>query len=304
MRPGRLLGYGLVFLAAVLWGTLGVVSRTLGASGLSAGAMVTLRAGGAALVLFLVLAVVRPALLRIRLKDIPFFVAYGLVSVAAFYLLYFHTIALIPVATASVLLYTAPAFVAVVAHFALGETLTRHKVAVLLVTLVGCALVARAYEPSVFSGQALGVLTGLGSGFTYGMYGIFGKFGLRQYSPWTVQAYSLLCGTVPLLLLYGGEAADAVVTAPHLLPHMAYLSLVTTLAAYGLYLTGLQFIEASHASILATVEPVVAALLGYLILLEPLALPQLAGVVLVLGSAVMLNARGRASEPQAKTRSL
>lgn len=303
MKQRPFLGYGLVFLAAVLWGTLGIVTRMLGGSGISSGAMVTLRAGGAALVLFPLLALVRPALLRIRLKDLPFFAAYGLVSVAAFYLLYFHTIRLIPVATASVLLYTAPAFVAVVAHFLLGEALTRHKALVLLVTLAGCALVARAYEPAVFRGHALGLITGLGSGLTYGMYGIFGKFGLRRYSPWTLQAYSLLFGTLPLLLLYGGEAVQAVADSPHLLPHMAYLSLVTTLAAYGLYLAGLQFTQASHASIIATVEPVVAALLGFLLLSEPLALPQIAGVVLVLGSAVALNVQPKANATE-KTRSL
>jgi drug/metabolite transporter (DMT)-like permease len=267
-------------------------------SGLSAGVIVTLRAAMAAVVLFAALAVLRPTWLRVRLRDIPYFAAYGLVSVAAYNLLYFLTIQRIPVAAASVLLYTAPAFVAVVAYLTLGEPLTRSKLLALAFTLAGCALVARAYEPETFKGQALGLLTGLGAGFTYGMYGIFGKHALKRYNPWVVQAYSLLAGCVPLLLLYGRDAATALVRSPQVLPAVAYLSLVPTLGAYGLYLTGLQSVEASHASILSTVEPVVAALLGFWILHEPLNLPQAAGIVLVLASAVILNASAEAARAE------
>jgi drug/metabolite transporter (DMT)-like permease len=290
----RLLGYVLIIAAASLWGTLGIAARSLYSGGISPGAAVTLRAAVAAVVLFTALAIVRPAWLRVQLRDLPFFAAYGLVSVAAFYWLYFYTIQRIPVAAASVLLYTAPAFVAIAASLTLGERLTGRKLAVLVLTMAGCFLVARAYVPAVFKVQALGLLTGLGSGFTYGMYSIFGKLGLRKYNPWAVMAYSLLAGSIPLVVLYGREAAVAVASSPHLIGQVAYLSLVTTLGAYGLYLTGLQHVEASHASILATIEPVVAALLGYWMLGEPLELLQIAGVVLVLGSAVLLNLPHRA----------
>jgi len=249
-----------------------------------------MRAAMAAAVLLATLSVFRPAWLRVSLRDVPYFAAYGLVSVAAFNLLYFLTIQRVSVAAASVLLYTAPAFVAVVAYLTLGEPLARGKLMALALTLVGCALVARAYEPETFKGQALGLLTGLGAGFTYGMYGIFGKHALKRYNPWVVQAYSLLAGCVPLLLLYGRDAAAAVAQTPQVLPSLMYLSLVPTVGAYGLYLTGLQSVEASHASILSTVEPVVAALLGFWVLREPLDLPQVAGILLVLVSAVILNA--------------
>lgn len=294
----RLLGYLLVAAGASLWGTLGIVGRVLYGSGLTPGVVVTLRAVVTAAVLLVTLAVLRPAWLSIRLRDVPYFAAYGLVSVAAYNLLYFLTIQRISVAGAAVLLYTAPVFVAVVAYLTLGEPLTRHKLTALVLTLVGCALVARAYKPETFKVQGLGLLTGLGAGFAYGMYGIFGKHGLKRYNPWVLQAYSLLTGSAALLLLYGREAAQAVVKSPQLLPIIAYLSLVPTLGAYGLYLTGLQFIESSHASILATVELVVAALLGYLVLGEPLNLPQVAGTVLVLAGAVILHAGSSASTSQ------
>ena len=102
-RGRQTLGYMMVFGAASLWGTLGVVSRNLYVGGLSAQAVVTLRASMAAALLLAALTVLRPATLRVRLRDIPLFAAYGLVSVAAFYLLYFLTIQHLSVAAAAVL---------------------------------------------------------------------------------------------------------------------------------------------------------------------------------------------------------
>ncbi|MBP2016793.1 drug/metabolite transporter (DMT)-like permease [Symbiobacterium terraclitae] len=285
----RLLGDLLVIAGASLWGTLGIVVKSLYESGLSTEVIVTVRATLATVLLLALLGTIRPALLRVHLRDVPLFALYGLVSVAAFNLLYFATIQRLSVAAAAVLMYTAPAFVAVASYLTLGEPLTRTKVTALVLTLVGCALVARAYEPDTFRGQALGLLTGLGSGFTYGMYSVFGKHALKRYKTWTVQVYALAAGALPLLLLYGREAAVTVVRSPQGIPGLLYLALVTTLGAYGLYLAGLQRVEASRASIISTIEPVIAALLGFWVLHESLSLAQVAGIVLVLVSAIVLN---------------
>jgi drug/metabolite transporter, DME family len=293
MERQRLSGYLQVAGAACLWGTLGIAGRLLYAAGLSPGAVVTWRAAVAGLTVTAGLAAVRPALLRIALRDVPYFGAYGLVSVAAFYLFYFHTLERISVAAAAVLLYTAPAFVAVAARLLYREPLTRLKLLALAVTLAGCALVAGALEPGAFQARGTGLLTGLGAGFTYGLYSIFGKHGVRKYSPWTVQAYSMLFGALALSLVYGPEAVRALGQAPQVWPVVAYMGLVPTVGAYGLYLNGLRWIESSHASIVATAEPVVAALLGLLVLGEPLGWAQVGGMGLVLAGIGILQRAGR-----------
>jgi DME family drug/metabolite transporter len=294
----RLSGYFLVAAAAALWGTLGIVGRFLYENGLTPSVVVTLRATGAAMVLLLGMSIMRPAWLRIRLVDLPYFAAYGIVSVAAFNLLYFVAVQHIPVAAASVLLYTAPAFVMGVAYVLFGEPITRSKVAALALTLVGCALVARAYEPAVLKIQGVGLLAGLGAGLTYGLYSIFGKYGLKRYNPWVVQTYSMTMGAAALLLFYGKPALHALNGSWSVLLAVAYLCLVPTLLAYGLYLSGLRRIESSQASLIATVEPVVAALLGYVVLREPLHLPQVSGAILVLAGAAALHLGGRRPLPE------
>ena len=176
-----------MLLAATLWGTLGTV-YTWGTAGfgLTPLTVVFWRAGLAALLLGGALAVVRPAmgkgfgLLRVSRRDLPLFVVFGLLGVTAFYLLYIYSVVLVGVAVAVVLLYTAPVFVAVMAWRWLGEGFGARKVAALGLTFVGCALVARVYDPAAVRVNAVGILCGLGAAFTYALYSILGKLSLGR----------------------------------------------------------------------------------------------------------------------------
>ena len=66
------------------------------------------------------------------------------------------------------------------------------------------------------------------------------------------------------------------------------LALVSTVAAFVLYTSGLKHLEASKASILATVEPIIAVLTGVLFLGEHLRGWQVLGMALVLYSAILV----------------
>ncbi len=293
MRPSTRTGDLLVLAAAVLWGTMGIAVRRADAAGLGVFEASAWRSG-IAFAGMLGIALVRgPHRLRVRAQDLGLFSAYGFVSIALFFLAYFTAIRLSSVATAAILLYTAPAWVVLIGRLVLGERLTARRSIALLLAFGGCALVVRAYDLTALRLNLPGVLAGLASGLTYGMYSIFGKLGLRRYDPVVVLTYALGFGTAFLLLL--GLAAGVPVArfAPgHVLRAagpILYLGLVITLLPQGLYVTGLQYVPASRASLLATVEPVVAALSGYAVLQEPLALPQVLGGSLVLAAVFLVR---------------
>jgi len=135
------------------------------------------------------------------------------------------------------------------------------------------------------------VLAGLASGLAYALYTIFGKTALRRYTPLTTLTYTLGFGTIFL-----GTLALATGVIPRAHPSsgwiaLVYLALVTTLLAQALYLAGLRYIDAGPASLLATVEPVTAAMLGYIVLGEQLEGLQIAGGVLVVGAVMLARAR-------------
>lgn len=309
-------GIMLVLLAAGLWGTLGTLYK-FGTDrfGLAPLTIVFWRAALAALMLGAALGIAMPItgrgwrLFRVRLADLPIFLAFGLLGVTAFYLLYIYAVLLVGVAVAVVLLYTAPLFVASMAWRFLGEPFGMRKGVALLLTLLGCALVARVYDPDLLGVNAVGVLCGLGSAFTYALYSILGKLSLnRGYSIATMSFYVYAIGAVGLLLvaLFGAGASSGVaITGPSQLfsvgadpdawALLLMIAALQTVGALYAYTAGLRYLEASAASISATFEPVVATLLAAFVVREKLAWPQFVGGALILAAVVLLQKRAGSS---------
>lgn len=282
-RSGReRAGYLLILAAAALWGSLGVVGRMAFRAGVTPLEAAFFRAALAfAAALILALITDRQAL-RIQRSDLSLFALYGLVSIAVFFFVYLFAISRTSVATAAILLYTAPAFVIIISAAAFRESITGMKAVAIALAFAGCVLVVRGYDPQSLRLNLPGVLAGLASGLTYALYSIFGKTALRRYRPVTTLVYALGFG----MMFLGAIALPAgAVRWTHSAvgwSTILYLTLVTTLLAQWLYLTGLGRVEAGRASLVATLEPVVAALLGYLILNERLEGLQILGGVLVL----------------------
>lgn len=281
----------LILAAALLWSSLGVAGRFAFRAGVVPLEAAFYRAAiSFASLLPLLIATDRRAL-RIRPGDLGLFAAFGFVGVAAFFVVYMTAISMTTVATAAILLYTAPAFVIVLSALLFGETLTAPKTIAVACAFIGCGLVGRGYDLASLRLNLPGVLAGLASGLAYALYTIFGKAALRRYTPVTTLTYTLGFGTIFL-----GTAALATGVIPRAHPSsgwvaLVYLAFVTTLLAQALYLAGLRYIEAGPASLLATVEPVAAAVLGYIVLGERLEGLQIAGGVLVVGAVMLARAR-------------
>lgn len=283
---GSLRGYAQVTFAAFLWGTIGLAARSIFASGLTPLGAATWRATGAFVLLLVYSLTTNRRVLTITLRDLPLFAAFGAVSVAGFMTVYFTAIASTSVAAAAVLLYTAPAWVIMLARIFFGESVTPMKAAAVALSFAGCVLVVGAATPgAAVHVSAPGLLAGLGAGFTYAMYSIFGKTALRRHAPLTTVLYTLGFGAVFLLIFSGG------------LPHvpmagwsaLVYVIVGPTATAYVVYIAGLRWVEAGRASVVATLEPVVAAVGGAFLLREPFGPAQWIGAALVIGGVVLVQ---------------
>ncbi len=104
-------------------------------------------------------------------------------------------------ATAVVLLYTAPIFVVILARVLYGERLTIRKIISLILAITGCILVVGLYQPGNLLVNGLGILFGLGAGFTYALYNIMGKQVATNYSPLTIVVYLMGLGALFLFPL-------------------------------------------------------------------------------------------------------
>jgi DME family drug/metabolite transporter len=295
----RLLGALAVAAAASIWGTLGLFAKILYAQGVSFESLVAVRAsvGWLAVIGFL-LATQGVRSLQVSRRDLTFLLPLGLVGIGTFYLLYFYTVLESTVGTAAILLYSAPAFVVVLAWLFLREPLNAAKVFALLLTVGGISLVAGAYDPANLEVSPKVLLTGLLSGLTYGLYAIFGRPVAGHLSPAVILSYSLAFGSALLIV-----AALPTLETLAGLPAGSYalllmLSVIHTTLAFALYTFGIRHLGAGRAAIVATIEPVVAGVLGVTLLGEELTALKVLGALLVLAGAVLAQVRAGKAHPR------
>jgi len=288
--PRSARGYGLVIGAASTWATLGLFYKVLsGTYGLALLTVVTFRAGLAFLLLLVALGLGRRDWLRIDWRDLPFFALFGLVGVAFFYIVYAYAINLAGMAVAAVLMYTAPAWVVVLSWRLFAEQVDGRKIVALLLTLTGCLLIVGAYDLAHVRLNLAGIVLSLASGLTYGLYIIFNKYALRKYSPWTVLVYAIGIGSGLLLFTQSPATLASALASPAEIGWLLAMAIVPTLGGNLLFVSGLRHLPAGVASIVATLEPVMAALLAFLVLGERLQPLQLVGGVMVVGAVMLLT---------------
>ena len=278
-----------ILAAAALWGVIGLWNRNLIAAGLSPLSIVVVRNLGGMALLALFFLVRDRSVFRVAPGHLKYFFGTGVVSVVLFTVCYFSCQKLCSLAAASILLYTAPSFVVLLSAVLWREPVTKKKLLALLLTLVGCALVC-----GVFSGDLSvtlpGVLLGLGSGFFYALYSIFGRYALAHYPPLTVTVWTFLfAGPASLVLLRPAELAAAFSGGPGVWATALCLAVFSTAAPYVLYTWGLARTDPGRASILASLEPVAAALTGVLAFGEPMGVPAALGILCVLAGVYVLR---------------
>jgi len=289
-------GYLLAAAAAVQWATLGLLGKFLYGYGADPLTVVAIRATIAFVTLALALAVAERRLLRLNSRHIPFFAIYGLIGVTFNYAAYFYALRWTTVATAVILLYTYPALVTLLSARFLGERMSPAKGLSLVLTFAGCFLVAQGYDLSALRLNLYGILFGLGAGASTAMYSLLGKKALQRYDPWTAVCYAFGFGALFLILLIALLSPQPFADLHY--PWPAWVAILAlawfpTLLAYALFTASMKHIEASKASITATLEPVVASALAYLLLGEEMCWPQLLGVGLVLAGIVGLQLQRR-----------
>jgi len=285
-------GYGLkqklaplyVLGAGSLWGLMGMFVRHFNGLGLG-----SLEIGELRMIMGLVvtggyLAIFHRELLKIRWRDLWCFAGTGIGSLLLMNWTYFTAMEHTSLAVAGVLLYTAPIFVMLLSALLFRETITKRKVFALLLAFSGCAMVSGIGTDNQISG--LGLIYGLGAGISYAMYSIFGRFAIRRgYGSWTITFYSFLFCAAAGAFVCDWHVAAAAVTEP---VWVVLLGVVTAFAPYVLYSLGLTAMENSRASILASIEPVVATLISVFVFHEPMGVLSALGIGLVLTAIVLL----------------
>ena len=281
VAPTRAVPTGLLLVgaAALLWALIGVFTPSLLRNGMDAVEIGFWRALGGGL-LFTAHAAVCRRLGAGSSAQAGRLVAFGIVAVGVFYVALAQAIDLGGVSLAWILLYTAPAWVAIGAVTVLRERVDRRRAALVTVTVGGVVLVALGGGTGVRVSPA-SLAWGMAAGLSYASWYVAGKQLLARHDPLTISAWTLLAGAA-VILPFAAPGAHP----PRVWALVVGLVVVSTYAPVLLYYTGLRSVEASRAAIVATVEPVGALLIGATVGAERLTVVAVAGAGLVLAAAV------------------
>ncbi|WP_343216478.1 DMT family transporter [Deinococcus aestuarii] len=275
----------LILVAAVLWGLLGIFGKNAQAAGVSPLEVAFWRAVLAGGLFALHAAVTRAPLPHGR--DLLVTAGFGVLGVSVFYGSYQLAVQSGGASLASVLLYTAPAFVALFGWAVLRERLGVREVAAVAGTLGGIALISLGGGQGVnVTGAALG--WGLVAGFTYSLYYLYGKAFFGRASPPALLAVALPVGALCLLpfVSFGAKTSGA-------WGSLWAIAVFSTYLAYLAYSAGLKHLPATRASVIASLEPVVAAGLAAVLFGERLSPTALVGAAIVIGAALLLSVEKR-----------
>ncbi len=281
---------GLVYivLASAMWGTSGLFVNFTAGYGVSSLQMTLVRMAVSFVCMAVYALISDRRLFKTDIKELILF-ALGGISVFATSTLYFYAMQLTSVATAVVLMYTAPIFVMIYSVLFLGEKLTALKTVSVIGMIIGCVLVS-----GVIGGLKINVLgIGLGflSGISYAIYNIITKIQMQKgINPVKSNIYSFLFGTVAgLIIAQPISLVHHMASSPSVIPLMIAMGIVTCVLPYFTYTLALREIPAGVASSLGILEPMAATVFSMIFLKQIPHPTAFIGIVLILGSVVLLS---------------
>jgi drug/metabolite transporter (DMT)-like permease len=282
----------MVLFAGVFWGSSPLFVSTLSEMGFSSLQSSSIRLTLAAPMLHIVLLASGRKNYKVSIRAIFYFEICGVFSSLAMCICYYYAITATSAAVAAVLLYTAPIFVMIMSIIFFKEKMTAKKAVCLILAVIGCALTSGIIGG--IKGSVLGVFIGLLSGIAYSLYSIISTFALKDgASPLACTAFSFTFAALAAQLLTSPVDIIVKITAqPNIIGSVLYLiifSACTCVIPFVLYTLGLSRLKPDIAAILASTEPVVAALVGIFILKQTPSIYQIIGIIAVISAITILN---------------
>lgn len=285
-------GYLLVFVGGVLWGTIGLFIQIMKSYNSSSSLTSFLRMAFA----FIILAVITIAKyglcsLKIDKKSLFFCALLGLVCHSIYNIFYSIAVTLTGVAISAILLNVAPVFTAIMSGLLFQEKVTKRKAIALLINVFGCILAATGGKIDLVILPITGILCGLGAGFCYSMTAIIGRFAGEKNNAFVISTYSYMFAAIFLVVFTNPLKSPASINI-YILTTGFFYALIPTAIAYLFYYQGLRIItESSKVPIVASVETIIAGIIGITVFHEKMNSINSLGILLVMLSIGLMNSK-------------
>lgn len=222
-------------------------------------------------------------------KDLLFLIPFGALAMAGMHFSYFKAITMSNVTTAILLEYLAPIFTLIYGVFVLRHKVSWHMPLGVALSILGCAIVVGAFNPGGLIISSQGILWGLIAAFFFALYSTMGGRGSMRFSPFTLLFYGLLFAAVMWSIVLGPATILHAFSDVKSAIAIIVIACISTIIPFGLYLNALKYISPTHATIAAMVEPVVAALVSWVLFKDPITWSLGLGGAIVLGAITLIQ---------------
>ena len=269
----------LVFSMAI-FGTLAPFVRNIS---VSSGELALYRAVMAASILGLYLVVTKQKLsLNDFGRELPLLLLSGM-AMGVNWILLFEAYKYTTVAISTLSYYFAPVIVTVVCPILFREKLTKKQLLCFIMSTLGLCLVIGITDLGSGSRDGLGIAFGLGAACFYAAVILLNKFikGIAGIHRTFLQFLAAIAILIPYVAVSGGVHLSGLSGSGWIC--LLIVGIVHTGITYCLYFSSLKELPGQEAAILSYIDPLVAVVIGVVILGEPLSWQQLAGGALILG---------------------
>jgi drug/metabolite transporter (DMT)-like permease len=248
------------------------------------------RSLGSWLILLVALGVTRPDLLRVERDELPSLAFLGIAGLAAVHACYFAAIERLEIGPAVTIQYLAPLLLLVWLRVVHGRRIAAGLWGAVVLSAAGCFLVVRAYDAG--SLDALGVAAAFGAAVSFAIYMVGSERAGHRHEPVTTLFWAFGFAS-----LFWAVAApwwnfpfDELGSARNILL-AAGVVVVGTLLPFTCMVAALRHVPAPRAGVVATLEPVLAAVFAWIIHDEALAAVQVAGGMAVVAAVAWVQSR-------------
>ena len=258
---------------------------------------------GSILLMPLALMNLRKKQIKLYAEDYRFYAGLGFLLVVVSMVLFQLAVVAGQPAVVAVLFCSNPVFVIIFAHFILHEVITKYTVASLVVSIAGIIAIM---NPANMAGNGLSIVLVLLSAVLFGLYGVLGAKRSLAHGGVTMTCFGFLFGSLELMIFsqlirfapieqYLQSVGLQVFTnIPVLsginmasLPYLIYIGVGVTGLGFATYFLAMEATSATEASVVFFIKPMVAPLMAWFVLKEPITFNMIVGIVfIVIGSAI------------------
>ena len=236
------------------------------------------------------LLIFRPRLLKINREQLRGLLLSGIVGIGIYQTLFVYSIKLNGAAVGIVLVYIFPTLVTFGSWLFFKERVSALQWLALALSLMGCALLVRIYDPAMLRLNPWGAVLGVLSAVAQAAYTLLNRrLSQNANTHWvTTITYTFVFGCITLFVfVLLGARTETFSVSTSALPWIAALALGPTLGGYGFFNWALSKLSGRIVSLIVITEAPIASLIGVFFLHETLEALQVLGIAFILIAIVL-----------------